>query len=200
MAVVLVVAAPGGDPGGGIRSPHVAAQRPSSIRSAPPRCGAARHGQTLGGGRRRRRRRGIPLPTRLRPREYEIESALLTLRRPRRRRRGGGGGEIGIEESGGRRRDERGSLSLSSLSVSRESRRREGGAGGEGGGGRAGVVVRVGLDRTGPDESCWAGSQRWCGAKRVSCCGCGCRRGHGDRTTCAGVVASFFDYVRVFDI
>nr|BAD09538.1 hypothetical protein [Oryza sativa Japonica Group] len=191
MAVVLVVAAPGGDPGGGIRSPHVAAQRPSSIRSAPPRCGAARHGQTLGGGGGGRRRRGIPLPTRaqggpvpwiaatrIRDRECVADLEASTAAAARRRRRRD-------RDRGGRREEaRREGISLSSLSVSRESRRREGDAPGGGGGG----VVRVGLDQTGPDESCWAGSQRWCGAKRVSCCGCGCRRGHGDRTTCAGVI------------
>ena len=95
-----MVAAPGGDPGGGIRSPHVAAQRPSSIRSAPPRCGAARHGQTLGGGGGGRRRRGIPLPTRaqggpvpwiaatrIRDRECVADLEASTAAAARRRRR-----------------------------------------------------------------------------------------------------------------
>lgn len=187
MAVVLVVAAPGGDPGGGIRSPHVAAQRPSSIRSAPPRCGAARHGQTLGGGGGRRRRRGIPLPTRaqggpvpwiaatrIRDRECVADLEASTAAAARRRRRRD-------RDRGGRREEaRREGISLFSFCFSRVATPREGDA--------RGVVVRVGLDRTGPDESCWAGSQRWCGAKRVSCCGCGCRRGHGDRTTCAGVI------------
>lgn len=146
MAVVLVVAAPGGDPGGGIRSPHVAAQRPSSIRSAPPRCGAARHGQTLGGGRRRRR--GIPLPTRaqggpvpwiaatrIRDRECVADLEASTAAAARRRRRRD-------RDRGGRREEaRREGISLSSLSVSRESRRREGDAPGGSG--------RTGPDRTG---------------------------------------------------
>lgn len=148
MAVVLVVAAPGGDPGGGIRSPHVAAQRPSSIRSAPPRCGAARHGQTLGGGGGRRRRRGIPLPTRaqggpvpwiaatrIRDRECVADLEASTAARRRRKR---------DRDRGGRREEaRREGISLSSLSVSRESRRREGDARGGCGSGRTGP------DRTG---------------------------------------------------
>lgn len=154
MAVVLVVAAPGGDPGGGIRSPHVAAQRPSSIRSAPPRCGAARHGQTLGGGGGRRRRRGIPLPTRaqggpvpwiaatrIRDRECVADLEASTAAAARRRRRRD-------RDRGGRREEaRREGISLSSLSVSRESRRREGDAPGGGGGG--GGSGRTGPDRTG---------------------------------------------------
>lgn len=170
MAVVLVVAAPGGDPGGGIRSPHVAAQRPSSIRSAPPRCGAARHGQTLGGGGGGRRRRGIPLPTRaqggpvpwiaatrIRDRECVADLEASTAAAARRRRRRD-------RDRGGRREEaRREGISLSSLSVSRESRRREGDAPGGGGGGW------FGSDWTRPDRTSHVGPGRKGGAAQSAC-------------------------------
>lgn len=162
MAVVLVVAAPGGDPGGGIRSPHVAAQRPSSIRSAPPRCGAARHGQTLGGGGGRRRRRGIPLPTRaqggpvpwiaatrIRDREcvadLEASTAAEEERSGSRRQEGGG--------------EARGDLSLFSFCFSRVATPRRRRAGG----------LWFGSDWTGPYRTSHVGPGRKGGAAQSAC-------------------------------
>lgn len=165
MAVVLVVAAPGGDPGGGIRSPHVAAQRPSSIRSAPPRCGAARHGQTLGGGGGGRRRRGIPLPTRaqggpvpwiaatrIRDRECVADLEASTAAAARRRRRRD-------RDRGGRREEARREgisllfLFLASRDAAKETR-----------GG-----LWFGSDWTGPDRTSHVGPGRKGGAAQSAC-------------------------------